>query len=291
MSIKINKPISRSYLMQSIRDFEEYSLYETFKNVKVIDVKENYVRDDGTNPNAILVDTTNIYEISLFLDDIDLGDYVLHIPEQYHYQDLRDTKYQEKNVSDMSDADIKEIWNADGESVIVYKNLIQDNKTSSVSLWSSEKINDTMTDISKKLIDIINEKFIGTSTVSLKIVPTLPDIGIANTLYILKGEKTNYIYIYDDNKWINTGVDLNTINLDNYYTKENIDDILELYCKKEFSILISDIKKDLSNPSDIEVASTKAISDAINDIGKKILVISDDEPIQSLENSEWLKAY
>lgn len=73
-------------------------LYED-KTRTVIDTPENYVRCTSSDPNAILVDSSNIDAIKAFIEDITDGEYVQHVDEVLHEEQYTDTVYRLKDDS------------------------------------------------------------------------------------------------------------------------------------------------------------------------------------------------
>lgn len=266
MAINIQKPISRDLLKQVIHDFDEYALYEILKDQEIIDVPEDYIRDDGTSPDAILVDSTNILLISPFIPDITIGEYVIHIEEQSHIGDVRMEKYARRLGEDMSDEDIEDLWDVTPEQLEVFRSLIQDQKISQLTLWSSSKTNDAILDNAAIVKAYVDEKVAKLGTVKMELVTTLPADPKENILYILQDGTSNVIYIYDGTQWVNTGVDLSSIDFSVFYTKAEVDAKFDDYSKTNEVVLVSDLKADLKNPSAGTAASTKAVSDAIADV-------------------------
>lgn len=99
MSITIEKPISKKYLIDNLRLYEEYILWDKL-NRTVIDSDEYYIPASSTDISAIeIVDAEMLEKVQKTLPSANLNDWVIYVPaithdEQYwrhKYRALTDT--------------------------------------------------------------------------------------------------------------------------------------------------------------------------------------------------------
>lgn len=316
MAVKIDKPINREYLIKQLEKLSGKELYELLKNQKVIDAAESYVVDDGTDPNALLIidDSSNtpatgeigLSEVEQYITDgsVSAGDYVVHQDEQSHLEDLVATKYALREGTAMDTGEWEEIWDVDPEDVEVYKSLIQDSQISSSLLWSSQKVFDSIEQtkvIAKEYVD----KLLGKSaTLKFEVVTSLPTTGNTGTLYLYDNGTSFPVYIYSETLgWINTGADLQNIDLSDYLRNDVVvqntttvssTTVLSSIGTKQYvdtevgkSVKKADLLQDTTTTGTDTVFSSKTIKDYVD--GKTIM--SATEPTSAEDGSMWIETY
>lgn len=186
------------------------------------------------------------------------------------------------NFENYSDEDIESLFDGTGEEISYYSSLIKDDQVSKNFLHSSKQIAD---DIAKAILDAneYSENLIkNISTIKLSYVTSLPTSDISeNTIYILKavdGTSNDTLNLYNEtNGWTNIG-EFN-ISLDDYYTKNETDNLLNDKIDK------TSIGKTIDeNSSDDEIPTSKAVNDRVANLKTSVeisytdyLALSDEE--------------
>lgn len=83
-----SKIIDREFLVRNLKDYKDKTLYMD-KEVKIVDSPETFVICDSTDPDAVLVDDTNLSYVQSYDNTINLGDYVRYIDEVSHTETKR----------------------------------------------------------------------------------------------------------------------------------------------------------------------------------------------------------
>ena len=170
--------------------------------------------------------------------------------------------------------EVDNMFNGTAEEIAYYSSLINDNLVSENRLYSSKKISD---EIAKAIIDsnaYADGLITNLSSIELKYVDSLPGVGNANTIYILKSTTSDpdTLNLYNEGAWIKIG-DFN-ISLDDYYTKSEIDTKLNDKANKTEVLSIDDVITDKTQASNSNVLTSKVVVDELD------LKANDDEVVK-----------
>lgn len=138
---------------------------------------------------------------------------------------------------------------------VINDNLIAKNKVFSSS-HTNELIQSATIDANKYAEELIGK----IASISLEVVDTLPtEGGLSNVIYILKNAETNIntLNVYSKGVWIEVG-NLN-IDLNKYYTKEEVNTLLDGKANDNTVVHQNDIANNLDNPNSTTVLSTTGL--------------------------------
>ena len=199
-------------------------------------------------------------EVDKLLDEVVAGDmaglYVKIDDEDYLL--MQEHTY---DITTLTEEEISELFDLTDEEVVKLTKLIDDEVVSQQKLYSSYKV---AQEVKQCLEDskLYTESLIGNISggVELLYVDTLPTEGKDNhTVYILHSTdgNPNTLNFYQEGSWIEVG-DLD-VDLDNFYTKEEIDALITNQAMKSEVILQDNLVQDLTSPSPSQVISTDGL--------------------------------
>ena len=185
------------------------------------------------------------------------------------------------NLEEYTPEEIEQLFDGTSEDIDYYSSIIKDTTTSKNFLWSSSKV---VEEISKAIIEAneyTDSLLKNISSISLKYVETLPTTGESNVIYILKktDEASNdTLNLYNDGSW--TSIGEFTISLDDFYTRDKADELLDKKANKTEVISNDKILQTLdstTNSADTILSTNGLQSELDKKIDKTSIVTSIDE--------------
>jgi len=146
-------------------------------------------------------------------------------------------------------------------NTIAAREIIDDTINSTTTVWSSKKVKD--------LIEALE------GTIKVSIVTTRPDPSVAvdKTMYYVGTEAPYHIWFFVNDSYTDVGT--TEISLENYYTKEEVDELLDLKVDKvtgKSLVLDTDITQITTNKNDIADLDSEKVD---KETGKSLVADTD----------------
>ena len=191
-----------------------------------------------------------------------------------------------------TDSEISDILDISDEQAIELTKIINDNVKATNKLWSSSKTDEEIKAGVVEANKYTDSLIAGLASIKLEYVTALPDVGEGNVIYILSGTP-NTLNVYNMNTSSFVTVGNLEIDLSKYYTKEEIDELLQNLANSDDVVHMSNVVDDLSNPTNDTIIHTlglKTILDTFSGIaGKSAYEIAVDNGFTGTE-AEWLES-
>lgn len=171
-------------------------------------------------------------------------------------QDIANNLYE---FEEYTEEEVANLIDLSEEEVAELTRVINDTTVALNKVYSNKKVEDLLTELEVACNQYADEKIGGLAGIHLAYVDTLPVIGEDNVIYILKstagGNDTLNLY---NNGWISIGEF--TISLSDYYTKAEVDALLNDKANANEVFSQNDVVNDMSNVSSSTVLSTAGLN-------------------------------
>ena len=170
-------------------------------------------------------------------------------------QTIADHCYDWQEYTDSEVSDILEI--SDTQAIALSK-IINDNMKATNKLWSSAKVDEAIQSATVEANQYAEQLIGNISSISLEYVTALPTVGEGNIIYILSGTpNTLNVYNQSTSAFVTVG-DLD-VDMSTFYTKNEVDTLLDDKANKDEVFDISKVVDDLSTVSNDTVLSTTGL--------------------------------
>ena len=169
--------------------------------------------------------------------------------------------------TDYTETEVDGFFDGTKEQIEYYSSLINDQSESSLRLWSSSKVKESIATAILESNEYSDNLISNLSSISLKYVESLPDTGDSSTIYILKSTDSNpdTLNLFDGTQWVTIGNF--EIDMANYVTTDDMNTELDKKANDNEVVKVSDILTDTTGASNNNVLSASA---TVTELDKKV---------------------
>ena len=169
--------------------------------------------------------------------------------------------------TDYTETEVDGFFDGTKEQIEYYSSLINDQSESSLRLWSSSKVKESIATAILESNEYSDNLISDLSSISLKYVESLPDTGDSSTIYILKSTDSNpdTLNLFDGTQWVTIGNF--EIDMANYVTTDDMNTELGKKANDNEVVKVSDILTDITGASNNNVLSASA---TVTELDKKV---------------------
>ena len=169
--------------------------------------------------------------------------------------------------TDYTETEVDGFFDGTKEQIEYYSSLINDQSESSLRLWSSSKVKESIATAILESNEYSDNLISDLSSISLKYVESLPDTGDSSTIYILKSTDSNpdTLNLFDGTQWVTIGNF--EIDMANYVTTDDMNTELGKKANDNEVVKVSNILTDTTGASNNNVLSASA---TVTELDKKV---------------------
>ena len=169
--------------------------------------------------------------------------------------------------TDYTETEVDGFFDGTKEQIEYYSSLINDQSESSLRLWSSSKVKESIATAILESNEYSDNLISDLSSISLKYVESLPDTGDSSTIYILKSTDSNpdTLNLFDGTQWVTIGNF--EIDMANYVTTDDMNTELGKKANDNEVVKVSDIITDTTGASNNNVLSASV---TVTELDKKV---------------------
>ena len=170
--------------------------------------------------------------------------------------------------TDYTETEVDGFFDGTKEQIEYYSSLINDQSESSLRLWSSSKVKESIATAILESNEYSDNLISNLSSINLKYVESLPDTGDSSTIYILKSASEadpDTLNLFDGTQWVTIGNF--EIDMANYVTTDDMNTELGKKANDNEVVKVSDILTDTTGASNNNVLSASV---TVTEIGKKV---------------------
>ena len=169
--------------------------------------------------------------------------------------------------TDYTETEVDGFFDGTKEQIEYYSSLINDQSESSLRLWSSSKVKESIATAILESNEYSDNLISNLSSISLKYVESLPDTGDSSTIYILKSTDSNpdTLNLFDGTQWVTIGNF--EIDMANYVTTDDMNTELGKKANDNEVVKVSDILTDTTGASNNNVLSASV---TVTELDKKV---------------------
>ena len=169
--------------------------------------------------------------------------------------------------TDYTETEVDGFFDGTKEQIEYYSSLINDQSESSLRLWSSSKVKESIATAILESNEYSDNLISNLSSISLKYVESLPDTGDSSTIYILKSTDSNpdTLNLFDGTQWVTIGNF--EIDMANYVTTDDMNTELGKKANDNEVVKVSNILTDTTGASNNNVLSASA---TVAELDKKV---------------------
>ena len=169
--------------------------------------------------------------------------------------------------TDYTETEVDGFFDGTKEQIEYYSSLINDQSESSLRLWSSSKVKESIATAILESNEYSDNLISDLSSISLKYVESLPDTGDSSTIYILKSTDSNpdTLNLFDGTQWVTIGNF--EIDMANYVTTDDMNTELGKKANDNEVVKVSDILTDTTGASNNNVLSASV---TVTELDKKV---------------------
>ena len=169
--------------------------------------------------------------------------------------------------TDYTETEVDGFFDGTKEQIEYYSSLINDQSESSLRLWSSSKVKESIATAILESNEYSDNLISNLSSISLKYVESLPDTGDSSTIYILKSTDSNpdTLNLFDGTQWVTIGNF--EIDMANYVTTDDMNTELGKKANDNEVVKVSNILTDTTGASNNNVLSASA---TVTELDKKV---------------------
>ena len=169
--------------------------------------------------------------------------------------------------TDYTETEVDGFFDGTKEQIEYYSSLINDQSESSLRLWSSSKVKESIATAILESNEYSDNLISNLSSINLKYVESLPDTGDSSTIYILKSTDSNpdTLNLFDGTQWVTIGNF--EIDMANYVTTDDMNTELGKKANDNEVVKVSNILTDTTGASNNNVLSASA---TVTELDKKV---------------------
>ena len=170
--------------------------------------------------------------------------------------------------TDYTETEVDGFFDGTKEQIEYYSSLINDQSESSLRLWSSSKVKESIATAILESNEYSDNLISNLSSINLKYVESLPDTGDSSTIYILKSASEadpDTLNLFDGTQWVTIGNF--EIDMANYVTTDAMNTELGKKANDNEVVKVSNILTDTTGASNNNVLSASV---TVTEIGKKV---------------------
>ena len=170
--------------------------------------------------------------------------------------------------TDYTETEVDGFFDGTKEQIEYYSSLINDQSESSLRLWSSSKVKESIATAILESNEYSDNLISNLSSINLKYVESLPDTGDSSTIYILKSASEadpDTLNLFDGTQWVTIGNF--EIDMANYVTTDDMNTELGKKANDNEVVKVSDILTDTTGASNNNVLSASA---TVTELDKKV---------------------
>ena len=170
--------------------------------------------------------------------------------------------------TDYTETEVDGFFDGTKEQIEYYSSLINDQSESSLRLWSSSKVKESIATAILESNEYSDNLISNLSSINLKYVESLPDTGDSSTIYILKSASEadpDTLNLFDGTQWVTIGNF--EIDMANYVTTDDMNTELAKKANDNEVVKVSDILTDTTGASNNNVLSASA---TVTELDKKV---------------------
>ena len=169
--------------------------------------------------------------------------------------------------TDYTETEVDGFFDGTKEQIEYYSSLINDQSESSLRLWSSSKVKESIATAILESNGYSDNLISNLSSINLKYVESLPDTGDSSTIYILKSTDSNpdTLNLFDGTQWVTIGNF--EIDMANYVTTDDMNTELGKKANDNEVVKVSNILTDTTGASNNNVLSASV---TVTELDKKV---------------------
>ena len=170
--------------------------------------------------------------------------------------------------TDYTETEVDGFFDGTKEQIEYYSSLINDQSESSLRLWSSSKVKESIATAILESNEYSDNLISNLSSINLKYVESLPDTGDSSTIYILKSASEadpDTLNLFDGTQWVTIGNF--EIDMANYVTTDDMNTELAKKANDNEVVKVSDIITDTTGASNNNVLSASV---TVTELDKKV---------------------
>ena len=170
--------------------------------------------------------------------------------------------------TDYTETEVDGFFDGTKEQIEYYSSLINDQSESSLRLWSSSKVKESIATAILESNEYSDNLISNLSSIHLKYVESLPDTGDSSTIYILKSASEadpDTLNLFDGTQWVTIGNF--EIDMANYVTTDDMNTELGKKANDNEVVKVSNILTDTTGASNNNVLSASA---TVTELDKKV---------------------
>ena len=170
--------------------------------------------------------------------------------------------------TDYTETEVDGFFDGTKEQIEYYSSLINDQSESSLRLWSSSKVKESIATAILESNEYSDNLISNLSSINLKYVESLPDTGDSSTIYILKSASEadpDTLNLFDGTQWVTIGNF--EIDMANYVTTDDMNTELGKKANDNEVVKVSNIITDTTGASNNNVLSASA---TVTELDKKV---------------------
>lgn len=170
--------------------------------------------------------------------------------------------------TDYTETEVDGFFDGTKEQIEYYSSLINDQSESSLRLWSSSKVKESIATAILESNEYSDNLISNLSSINLKYVESLPDTGDSSTIYILKSASEadpDTLNLFDGTQWVTIGKF--EIDMVNYVTTDAMNTALTDKANDSEVVKVDDILTSTTGSSNSNVLSAGV---TVSELAKKI---------------------